>query len=53
MRLEGDQPGSKPRKVPQSLQHKIDSQGGKDAAMITKIVSTRAAALRRPRSRRR
>ena len=30
---------SKPRKVPQALQHKIDSQGGKDAALITKIVS--------------
>lgn len=30
---------SKPRKVPQTLQHKIDSQGGKDAALITKIVS--------------
>jgi LPXTG-motif cell wall-anchored protein len=31
---------SKTRKVPQALQHKIDSQGGKDAALITKIVSS-------------
>jgi LPXTG-motif cell wall-anchored protein len=31
---------TKTRKVPQALQHKIDSQGGKDAALITKIVSS-------------
>src|SRR3954452_12224214 len=30
---------SKPRKVPTALQQKIDSQGGNDAALITKIVS--------------
>src|SRR3954470_24316554 len=31
---------SKTREVPKALQHKIDSQGGKDAALITKIVSS-------------
>ena len=31
---------TKTRKVPTTLQHKIDSRGGKDAALITKIVSS-------------
>jgi hypothetical protein len=31
---------TKTRKVPMALQHKIDSQGGKDAALIKKIVSS-------------
>jgi hypothetical protein len=34
--------GNQTRKVPKSIQHQIDSQGGKDAATITKIVSSEA-----------
>jgi len=34
--------GNQTRKVPQSLQHQIDSQGGQDAKTITKIVSSEA-----------
>ena len=35
--------GNKTRKVPKSLQKQIDSQGGEDAATITKIVSSESA----------
>jgi hypothetical protein len=31
---------TKTRKIPQALQHKIDSQGGEDAPLIKKIVSS-------------
>ena len=43
--------GNKTRKVPKSLQKQIDSQGGEDAATITKIVSSESLALRRRTSR--
>ncbi len=35
--------GNKTRKVPKSLQKQIDTQGGEDAATITKIVSSESA----------
>jgi hypothetical protein len=34
--------GNQTRKVPKTLQHQIDSQGGQDAKTITKIVSSEA-----------
>src|SRR6187397_1458577 len=35
--------GTRTRPVPKSLQKQIDSQGGEDAATITKIVSSESA----------